>query len=61
MITNYVKVVLSGKVVDMQSARNLMDDDLCEKIHGTVETDQEFIDAYAKAHAQKFGEHFVVN
>lgn len=50
-----------GNQVDMQAARQLMDDDLCEQIHGTVETEQEFFDAYVKAHDEKFGEEFVVN
>ena len=45
----------------MAVARNLMDDDLCEQIHGTVDTDQEFFDAYVIAHAEKFGEAFVIN
>jgi len=36
-----------------------MDDELCEAINGTVDTDQEFMDAYAKAHEQKYGTEFV--
>jgi len=59
MSTN--KIEYNGKTFDMDAARNLMDDDLCEKIHGTVDTDQQFFDAYVKAHAEKFGEEFVIN
>jgi hypothetical protein len=54
-------VRLDGQWVAMDVARNLMDDDLCEQIHGTVETEQEFLDAYLTAHRAKFGEDFVVN
>jgi hypothetical protein len=50
-----------GNWIDMQAARQLMDDDMCEKIHGTVETEQEFFDAYVKAHEEKYGEEFVIN
>ena len=45
----------------MDAARSLMDDELCEQIHGTVDTDQEFFDAYVAAHAAKFGQEFVIN
>jgi hypothetical protein len=54
-------VLLNGKPVDMAAARALMDDELCEQIHGTVETDQEFLDAYMAAHKAKFDEDFVLN
>lgn len=47
-----------GLLFLMDAARNLMDDDLCEQIHGTVDTDQEFFDAYCKLHEQKYGEPF---
>ena len=50
----------NGRQIDVDAARNLMDDELCEQIHGTVETEQEFFDAYLAAHAEKFGEEFVV-
>jgi hypothetical protein len=52
-------VVCEDKRIDMAAARNLMDDELCEAINGTVDTDQEFMDAYAKAHEQKYGTEFV--
>ena len=57
------KIILNGKEFDADAVINLMDDDLREEIHATFagETEQEFIDAYAAAHAVKFGEEFVVN
>jgi len=55
------KITYNGQQYDMDAARNLMDDDICERIHGTVETDQDFFDAYVKEHAKKFGEAFVIN
>lgn len=54
-------VTYNGKSIDLDAARNLMDDELCEKIHGTVDTEQEFMDAYAAAHLAKYGEEFVFN
>lgn len=55
------KIIIKGREFDLDAARNLMDDDLCEAVHGTVETEQEFVDAYLKAHLAKYGEEFVVN
>lgn len=55
------KIEYNGETFDMDAARNLMDDEICEKIHGTVNTEQEFFDAYVKAHSEKFGEEFVIN
>ncbi len=54
-------VTFNGREIDMDAARMLMDDDLCEAIHGTVDTDQEFFDAYLEAHQEKFGEPFAFN
>jgi len=36
----------------MATIRNYMDDELCEQIHGTVDTEEEFINAYLK-HAKE--------
>lgn len=55
------KIIYDDHEFDFDAARNLMDDELCEQIHGTVETEQEFVDAYAKAHADKYGDEFVIN
>ena len=40
------------------AAVNLMDDDLREELNGELApcTEQEFFNAYEKAHAEKFGE-----
>lgn len=51
-------VIFKGHLIDLAAARMLMDDDLCEAIHGTVETEQEFFDAYCAAHVVKYGEPF---
>ena len=47
-----------GKELDYEAAVNLMDDDIREELHMQLApcTDQQFFDAYAKAHEQKFGE-----
>ena len=55
------RIIYNNQEYDMGAARMLMDDDICEQIHGTVDTDQEFFDAYVKAHKEKFGEEFVIN
>lgn len=55
------KVTYNGQEIDMAAARQLMDDEICEQIHGTVDTDQEFMDAYAVAHEEKFGAEFAFN
>lgn len=55
------KVILNGKQVDMAAARALMDDELCESIHGTVDSDQEFLDEYLVRHKEKYGEEFQFN
>lgn len=58
------RVNLNGKTIDFDAAVNLMDDEIREGLHNKMApcTDQEFIDAYAKAHADKYdGEEFEVN
>ena len=54
------EVVLDGRIVEMAAVRALMDDDICEEIHGTVDTEQEFLDAYLIAHRVKYGAEFVL-
>jgi hypothetical protein len=54
-------VVVNGQEFELDAVRNLMDDSLCERIHGTVDSDQAFVDAYCALHAKVFGEQFVVN
>lgn len=47
-----------GTEIDFEAAANLMDNELREEICGTVDTEQEFFDAYCKAHEERFGEEF---
>ena len=49
-----------GTEIDYEAAVMLMDDDIREKIHSDLApcTDQEFFDAYCKAHEEKYGEDF---
>ena len=56
------KVVVNGNTVDMEAAVNLMDDDLREQLHTELApcSEQEFVDAYAEAHEEKFSEVFTV-
>jgi len=56
-------IIYNGKPFDCDAAVNLMDDDLREELHAELApcTDQEFFDAYVKAHLEKFGEEFVIN
>ena len=55
------KIIYKGQEYDMAAARMLMDDDICDRIHGITETEQEFFDASVKAHEEKYGEEFVIN
>lgn len=49
-----------GNPVNFSAAVALMDDDLREELHEKLSpcSDQEFFEAYAKAHKEKFGEDF---
>jgi hypothetical protein len=49
-----------GNDVNFEAAANLMNDDIREELHLELApcTEQEFFDAYAKAHEEKFGEEF---
>lgn len=46
-----------GNQVDYEAAVNIMDDDLREELHAELApcTEQEFFDAYGKAHEERFG------
>lgn len=57
------RVRLNGKDVDFEAATALMDDAIRERLHSDLApcTDQEFMDAYAAAHEDEFGEAFQVN
>lgn len=57
------KVYLGDREVDFEAAVWLMDDDLRERLNGTLApcSEQDFIDGYVKAHAIKFnGEQFTI-
>lgn len=47
-----------GVEINFDAAVNLMDDDIREMLHEEIApcTDQEFFDAYCKAHEDKFDE-----
>ncbi len=52
-------VKYNGKTIDLDAARALMDDEICEVLHGMVDTEQQFMEEYAKAHEEKYGVEFV--
>ena len=58
MVYNYY-----GILIPYAAAVELMDDDLREELHRKLApcTDQEFFDAYCRAHYEKFGEEFELN
>lgn len=56
-----MNVLINGQEFDMEAVALLMDDELRERIAGTVEDEQEFVDVYRVMHAQKFGEVFSIN
>ena len=58
-----MKVIIQNASVDFDAAVNLMDDDIREELHSKMApcSDQDFADAYCAAHAEKYGEQFVVN
>lgn len=47
-----------GTEIDYEMAVGYMDDDIREELHSEICgcTEQEFFDAYCKAHEEKFGE-----
>lgn len=58
------KVIINGQDRDFDAAVNLMDEEICERLNDMMSpcSEQEFVDAYVKAHAEKFdGEEFKVN
>ena len=50
----------NGQMVDYDGAVQLMDDEIREDLHSKASawTEQEFMDAYCKAHLEKYGEEF---
>jgi Anti-CRISPR protein AcrIC5 len=58
-----MKVKIGKQEFDHEAVVALMDDDLREELHSSQEwkSDQQFVDAYCKAHKKRFGTDFVVN
>lgn len=59
---NWVRIVKNtyGVELDFEAAVNIMDEDICEELHWQIApcSDQEFFEAYCKAHEFKFDEEF---
>lgn len=59
-------VSLNNTEVSFDACVELMDDDTREKVHSSIDfssgepTEQEFLDAYCKAHFEKYGEQFCI-
>lgn len=55
-------VILNNQTVDFDACVSLMDDDIREQVHAELApcAEQEFLDAYCKFHAEKYGEQFQV-
>lgn len=57
------KITYKGHQYDADAAINLMDDEIREKLHSARDwkSEQEFFDAYVKAHAETYCKDFVIN
>lgn len=55
-------VILNGSEVDFEACVNLMDDEIREQLSAEMAPceEQEFLDAYCKAHEEKYGEQFQI-
>lgn len=55
-------VIYNNTQVVFEAAVNLMDDEIREALHAELApcTEQEFFDAYCKAHEEKYGEEFAI-
>ena len=56
------KVILNGYEVSFDACVNMMDEEIREALHAeAIDNEQEFLDRYVKAHAEKFnGEEFQI-
>ncbi len=56
------QVMLRDKKIDFKEAVELMDEDIKDRLYIIMQpcSEQDFLDAYAKAHADKYNEEFVV-
>lgn len=56
------KVIVSGEEFDLDAVVNLMCREISEELHSQdFKNEQEFVDAYRKAHEEKYNEEFIVN
>jgi hypothetical protein len=57
-----MNVTLQNQEVDFDAAVALMDDEIRERLHAEMApcSEQDFIDAYVKAHREKYEEEFTV-
>ena len=55
-------VTYNNDQVDFEAAVNLIDGEIREALHAELApcTEQEFFDAYCKAHEEKYGEKFSI-
>lgn len=59
-------VILNNTEVSFDALVEMMDDETREKVHSSIDfslgepTEQEFLDAYCKAHFDKYGAEFCV-
>lgn len=55
-------VSVNGQEFELSVALHYMDKDIAEELHGQdFESEQAFVDAYIKAHSEKYGEEFQIN
>ncbi len=56
-------VIINGHECDYDAVVSLMDDEICELLHGELApcSNQVFVDAYLAAHLQAHGSEFVAN
>lgn len=61
--TETQKTVKGIHAMDYKAAEMLMDDDIREELHTKLApcTSEEFLEAYKKAHFEKYGEEFIYN
>lgn len=54
---------LNGQEISYAAAEALMDDDIREELHRELApcSEEEFLEAYCKAHKEKYGEEFRVD
>lgn len=59
-----MKVIVNENEYNMELVANYMDDEIREELNRSwddIGGEQEFVDAYCKAHEEKFGKKFEIN